>query len=484
MVQQTSGRINGKPTGAWIDATKLDTGEHCVDVAFSGKTHRATLHLGNPDARAGYVASFARKLGIEPAALAWLESELARKAMNGKHTTPPDKEAGDWRGDSWEPDASEIPDGAFDFDPKAFGTIPAATSEIAKSDSRTARDDKAKPKKSALQTRNYGDIQMESVSWLWQDRIALGKLSLVAGVPGVGKTFLLCDIAARISRGAKFPDGANCPQAQVLIMTAEDGPEDTIKPRLVRHNADCSRIHHVDCVATGKRQDHFTLTMYLDVLNDWLQAHRDAKLVILDPITAFLGDKIDSHKNAEVRSALGPLCKLAETLDVAVVGITHLSKGQAKAINRVIGSIAFVGAARACWLVDWCPDQEGRRLMLPIKNNLGVAQGLAYRIVNGALEWEAGAVTMTADDLGDGGHTTPRDEAEDWLREALQEGRLQSSKLSTEAKRVGISERTLQRAKKALGIISQRDGQVWYWMLPDADEAPESTVYDFGEYSA
>lgn len=365
------------------------------------------------------------------------------------------------------------------------GTAPPQQSHA----KQKANGEPALPVPAKMITRSYEDIQVEQVSWLWEDRIALGKLSLVAGVPGVGKTFLLCDTAARCSRGDRFADGACAPQCETLILTAEDGPEDTIKPRLVAHEAVCARVHHYDKVDIGGKEAYFTLTGYLDVLDSWLADHPAVKLVVFDPITAFLGDGVDSHKNAEVRAALGPLCKLAEVRDVAIVGITHLSKGQAKAINRVIGSIAFVGAARACWLVDWDPEVDGRRLFLPIKNNLAHAEGLAYTITDRRIAWESAPVTITADDLSDSTHTTPRDEAEQWLRQALQDGRVSSAKLAAEAKREGISERTLKRAKKGLGVVSEKDGSAWYCRLPD--ETDTSGIagqagrqkFDFGEYT-
>lgn len=341
-------------------------------------------------------------------------------------------------------------------------------------------------------TRRYEEIEVEQVKWLWQNRFALGKLSLVAGVPGVGKTFLLCDMSARCTRGHRFADGSQAPLCDVLIMTAEDGPEDTIKPRLIAHGADCARVHHFDRVDVSGKDAYFTMTAYLDVFKKWLQDHPAVKLIVFDPIPAFLGDGVDSHKNAEVRAALGPLCKLAEELGVAIVGITHLSKSEAKAINRVIGSIAFVGAARSCWLVDWDPETDGRRLFLPIKNNLAHADGLAYTITDGTICWESDPVTITADELSDSHHTTPRDEAEDWLRQALEDGRVASAKLTAEANREGISVRTLNRAKKKLGVQSARDGSTWYWTLPDEPDLSEiicptdvekAQRHDFGEYN-
>mgnify|MGYP000921596360 FL=1 len=210
-------------------------------------------------------------------------------------------------------------------------------------------------------------------------------------------------------------------------------------------------------------------------LDDWLGKHPLARLVVLDPISGFLGDDIDSHKNAEVRSVLAMLAAVATKHRVAVVGITHLSKAQAKAINRVIGSIAFVAAARAVWLVDWDPNEDGRRLLLPVKNNLAASDGLAYTITDARIVWEAGRITITADELGDPSHSTPREEAEGWLRDFLAAGPVPSAKVANEADRAGIAKRTLHRAKRDLGIVSCREGAAWAWALPDSREADCAT---------
>lgn len=322
-----------------------------------------------------------------------------------------------------------------------------------------------------LVSRPYRDIEPEAVEWLWRDRFALGKLSLIVGQPGLGKTFVACDIAARVSNGEAFPDGSRPPKGEAAILTAEDGAADTIRPRLDAAGADVSRVHSIDGLRAGDGKPRFlSFKEHLREVSEWIEAHPNLKLFIVDPISAFLGNT-DSHKNAEVRAVLGPLADLAERYRIAVVGITHLSKGQAKTINRVIGSIAFVAASRAAWLVGADPDDNDRRLFLAVKNNLGKASGLAYRLVGKdqatRVEWDSEPVLISADDIDDDGTRTPFDEAKQWLESQLGKDPVPASAVFKHAKGDGISERTLNRAKKELGIISERDGKHWVWRLPE-----------------
>lgn len=324
--------------------------------------------------------------------------------------------------------------------------------------------------KLTLASRPYRDIEAQEVEWLWQDRIAIGKLSLLVGQPGLGKTFLACDMAARVSTGAAFPDGSLAPYGEAAILTAEDGAGDTLRPRLDAAGADVSRVHHIDGIRSGDGKAHFlSLASHLPVVERWLYAHPDVLLLVIDPISAFMGDG-DSHKNAEVRAVLGPLAELAERHRIAVLGITHLSKGQAKAINRIIGSVAFVAAARAAWLIGEDPDAPERRLFLPVKNNLGKATGLAYRLVGDnqatRIEWDTEPVLITADDLDDDRERTPLEEAKAWLIAQLADTPVPSASVLKKAKADGIAERTLKRAKADLKIVSEREGKVWVWRLP------------------
>jgi len=321
----------------------------------------------------------------------------------------------------------------------------------------------------SLVAKPYADIQPEPVQWLWPERIALGKLSLLVGQPGLGKTFLACDLAARVSRGTAFPDSSLPPAGEAAIVTAEDGAADTLRPRLDAAGADVGRVQHIEHIRADDGKEMFlSLSDHLPQVDDWLAIHPEAKLLVVDPISAFLGD-VDSHRNAEVRSVLGPVAKLAEKHNVAIVGVTHLSKKDAKAINRVIGSIAFVAAARAAWLVAPDPDDESgeRRLFLQVKNNLGKASGLAFAITDGRVVWEEGPVLVSADEIEDDGEGSPRAEAKAWLQELLTDGPVPAASVWKRAKADGIAERTLKRAKKEQGIISDKQGEHWAWRLPE-----------------
>jgi hypothetical protein len=177
----------------------------------------------------------------------------------------------------------------------------------------------------------------------------------------------------------------------------------------------------------------------------------------------------DSHVNAEVRAVLVPLAKLAERHGVAVLCISHLTKRSQglKAVYRSQGSLAFLAAARAAWAVALDPDDESRRLFLPVKCNLAQTTGLAYTIDEaGKLVWEPDPVLVRIDDLGDGDET-PRDEAKAWLQTVLRDGPVEAKKLLRQAKADGVSEKTLRRAKKELGVFSDQRQSGWAWMLPD-----------------
>ena len=326
----------------------------------------------------------------------------------------------------------------------------------------------------------YNTIDPEVVDWVWADRIASGKLTIVSGDPGLGKSFMMLDVAARISTGRDFPDGQPADMAEVIFCSAEDGPNDTIRPRLDVLGADVAKVHHLDGVE-GKNGDilPFLLDRHLPALDRALEQHDAVRLLIVDPISAVMGD-VDSHKNAEVRGVLGPLAKLAEARGVAVVGINHLSKAQGKAIYRSLGSLAFVAAARAAWAIVADPDDQDRRLFLPVKNNLAKSTGLAFRLIDGRVEWEEGAVLLAVDDLDD--NETPRDEAKVWLEGILTDGAVQAGKILKQAKADGISERTLRRVKKELAVVSCQFAGAWAWGLPDntaEGETDGSTTYKF-----
>jgi hypothetical protein len=328
------------------------------------------------------------------------------------------------------------------------------------------------PTPRTFQARPYSAIESTDVKWLWHNRIALGKLTLLVGEPGLGKTFAAVDIAAHVSTGKPFVDGATPPLGEVAILTAEDGAGDTIRPRLDAAQADVSRVLHIDGVGDAKAFP--SLKDDLQPLEQFFRERPELRLLVVDPISGFLGDKIDSHSNTQVRAVLGPLCELCERYQVALLGITHLAKSEAKAINRVIGSIAFVAAARACWLVAKADDDENARLFLPVKNNIARCNGLSYAISGEGKEarcfWHAEEVLISADDIGDD-DATPRDEAREWLKAKLDTA-MPAKVIWQQAKADGIAERTLKRAKAELGIISERLADAWVWRLPEQELKP------------
>jgi hypothetical protein len=317
------------------------------------------------------------------------------------------------------------------------------------------------------------EVQPEPVTWLWPGRIARGKLTLIIGDPGQGKSFLTLDLAARVSTGQAWPDGGPGVFGDVVLLTAEDGLSDTVRPRLDAMSGDPARVHVITAIRIGERERGFDLTQDVEHLESAIK-RTAASLVVIDPVSAYLS-KTDSYKDAEVRGILAPLAALAQRTGVAIVGIMHLTKNQQKqAIHRAQGSIAFVGAARAVFAVATDREDLERRLFLAVKMNVArKAPGLAFRLVEvgGAarLEWEADPVNVDVEDVLAGpeppSERTERDEAVEFLREVLAGGPMAANEVKEQARAAGISERTLSRAKADLGVKAEKTGfeGEWVW---------------------
>ena len=341
----------------------------------------------------------------------------------------------------------------------------------------------------ALDCRCASEIALEHVEWVWPGRLARGKHTAIGGDPGGGKSNLTMYIAATVSMAAEWPCGeGRAPHGSVLILSAEDGASDTIIPRLHACEADLGRVHIVSAVKQGSdRRRSFNLQADLKLLEQKIDELGDVVLVIIDPVSSYLG-KTDSHKNAEVRGVLEPLSEMAERKRVAVLSVTHFSKGGAtngtKAILRFIGSIAFIGAPRIAFALIEDSDNPDRRLLLHAKNNLAPPpQGLAFKlrqclvgkenIATSAVSWDAEPVSITADQAlaaDTGGESRPCDEAESFLKEALSNGAVPAKQLKAEAGDYGLSWATVRRAKKKIGIATKRDGfgpgSVVLWEMP------------------
>jgi len=335
------------------------------------------------------------------------------------------------------------------------------------------------------------DVEPKPISWLWPGRIPLGKLTLYSGDPGLGKSLTTLDMAARVSSGTPWPDAPSLlnPAGGVVLLNAEDDLGDTIRPRLDIAGADVSRIIALESVkrfSVGDGSDvgaPFRLTADLQALGQAIAETDGCKLVIIDPITAYLG-KTDSHKNAELRGVLAPLSALAAQHGVAVVAVSHLNKNAGGlAIYRTMGSLAFVAAARAGWIVVKDTDDPLRRLMLPVKCNLAPdVQGMAYRIESAGpsgapvVVWEPDPVNVSVDDAltaeyGGSGDRTDREQAADWLRIALADGRMYSTQVFEQARENGHTVKTIRRAFKDMGGKPAKSGYDtgWFWELPGED---------------
>ncbi|MBI5864817.1 MAG: AAA family ATPase [Planctomycetes bacterium] len=338
------------------------------------------------------------------------------------------------------------------------------------------------------------DVQPQPIAWLWPNRIACGKLTLVAGDPGLGKSLATLDIAARVTTGTAWPDGATaCEPGGVILLSAEDDPADTIRPRLDAAGADVSRTQLLRAVRRSEKssESRFSLDGDLPMLEFAITRTPNAKLVIIDPISAYLGCRVDSYVNSEVRSLLAPLAELAGRTGVAIVLVTHLSKGGGgKAVYRAMGSLAFAAAARCVWLFAADRQDAKRRLFLSAKSNIAPdTPGMAYTIENGeggpVVAWSAEPVTITADEAladpsGFGGDPSSLDSAKEWLRDSLAAGPMPADDVQAGAKAEGISRRTLSRAKSELGVKSIRQGygqgSRWVWSLPGGVDAESAAA--------
>jgi hypothetical protein len=336
-----------------------------------------------------------------------------------------------------------------------------------------------------VELKSFGQITPERLSWLWSGRIPAGKLTIFVGNPGQGKSLATIDLAARVSSGRAFPDGATCVRGDVLILTSEDGIADTVRPRLDAAKADVSRVHCIESVkvtlSDGQTMpSSFSLHRDLANLEKAFEKNPGFKLIIFDPLSAYLGS-VNSWRDSEVRALLTPLCEFAERTGVAVEGIMHLRKSETDAMLRVSGSIAFVAAARAVWGFGPDPSDRSRRIMTPVKSNLSVAAtSLGYQIVSNAagvpfIAWDATPRDVDADEvLGVSAkerreRASRQEEAVEWLQERLSDGPAQSEKIGAEAKKAGISWRTLRRAKDMLGAQHHKSsvGGKWYWELAE-----------------
>ena len=317
-----------------------------------------------------------------------------------------------------------------------------------------------------LKIISMDEIPVEEVEWLWYPYIPFGKLTIIHGDGGEGKTTLILRLAALLSRGEKLPcDSTEREPIKVIYQTAEDGLGDTIKPRLLAGNADCSQIKVID-------ESEATLTM-LDERIEKAIVETGARALILDPVQAYIGAKVDMNRANEVRAILSQLGQIAGQYRCAIILVGHLNKAQGNKSNyRGLGSIDFQATARSVLIVGRLKDNPQIRIMVQDKSSLAPeGEPIAFELdKENGFRW-LGHYDISVDDLLSGIPKEKKSEqAENLILEYLSKGKYPQQALLKKAQAAGISKRVLDEAKKALNVQSVKEGSQWYWELPEKTE--------------
>lgn len=317
------------------------------------------------------------------------------------------------------------------------------------------------------------DIKPEPINWLWPYWLAAGKLHILAGAPGTGKTTIATSVAAILSQGGTWPDGTGANRGSVLIWSGEDDPQDTLVPRLIAAGADMSRIYFVGSVIADDGHRTFDPARDMDALAGAAVIAGNVRLLIVDPVVSAVAG--DSHRNTETRRALQPLVDFGIEHGCAVLGISHFSKGSAgrDPVERVCGSIAFGALARIVLAAAKMPDKDGEpggRIFARAKSNIGPdSGGFRYALeqvelprypglIASAVTWgeplEGSARELLAEAETDQGEEDVDDEdaSDVWLRAFLCDtGSARKTDVIKAARAAGFSERTIQRARQRIG---------------------------------
>ncbi len=325
------------------------------------------------------------------------------------------------------------------------------------------------------------DVPEESVSWVWPDRLARGTVSILEGDPGRAKSMLTYDLAARLTTGRPLPTcSESVPPAGVVLLGAEDGLGNTVRPRLQAAGADLERVRVYD----RRRFPDRPLLLPDDLpVVEAAAAEVQARLLVIDPFVAFLNGPVNSDQG--VRAALGPLVALAERIGLAVLLLRHLTKGAgSNALYRGLGSIGIVAAARSALLAADDPNSADphQHVLVQTKTNLSAAPTLVYRtVVRGdalAVEWLGESPCGVRDLAGGRADHSVLSEGTYVLYSLLAEGPLWANEVYRLAARAGVAKRTVERAKALLGVRSRKAGSGrgsrWFWELGDDERTRRS----------
>lgn len=317
--------------------------------------------------------------------------------------------------------------------------------------------------KEELKLIKLSEVKEEEIKWIWHPYIPYGKVTIIQGDPGEGKTTFVLSLIALLTTGTPLPEEETANDTiTVIYQTAEDGLGDTIKPRLLSTGADLERVVVID-------ENEIQLTLSDERLEKAI-VQTGAKLIVLDPIQAYLGAEVDMHRANEIRPIMKRLSLLAERTGCAVILIGHMNKmGSAKSAYRGLGSIDIRAAVRSVLVVGRVKDEPTLRIVAHDKSSLAPeGKSIAFELSpETGFSWK-GYCETSVDDLlsGRGSVVSKTTQAENLLKEILADGEMSSEEITSQAKELDISNRTLKIAKQNLGVKSFRKGDKWYSSLP------------------
>jgi len=337
-------------------------------------------------------------------------------------------------------------------------------------ENRVIETKKTVQKRMELKLINMDTVEVEQIEWLLYPFIPYGKVTIIQGDPGEGKTTMVLQIIAKLTRGEPIlpTDSATenkeniAAPVNVIYQTAEDGLGDTIKPRLLAAGADCSKVLVID-------DTDQPLTM-ADIRLEEAIIQTKAKMVVLDPIQGFLGAEVDMHRANEIRPLMKRIAVLAEKYHCAIILIGHMNKNSnGKSSYRGLGSIDFQAAARSVLIVGRIKEEPETRVVCHTKSSLAPeGKSIGFRLdKNNGFEW-IGEYDISADELLNGDVKGQKSrKAKEFLLEILADGGMAQKKILEEAAKRGIKGKTLRNAKMELEIDSVKRQNQWYWILPE-----------------
>lgn len=356
-----------------------------------------------------------------------------------------------------------------------------------------------------LRVRSAAEIEPKPIEWFWPQRISCGSLTIITGLPGLSKSLLTIDIAARITTGGRWPDGSgSAPRGGVLLFGTEDDPERVVVPRLIAADADRSLVRIVDGAEQDRQDwlDPVSIDRDIELVRRQLDDFPECRAIVFDPLSQFVA--CEENSNAQTRAALAPLVRLAQERNVAIIAVMHMNKkSDSMLVQRIAGASSYGQMARHILLVANDPNdanvgKDRRRAMIVVKGSYGGENGgQMYRTITRSgdvpgIEWIAGTIEADAETFNpkppgvSREYQEKRSDAVDALAEMLKAGPRPAKEVQQALEGMGYKRRQIDFAKSHLGIGKYQEGdpQRWMWRMPSEAADPEAwSASKTGEFS-